>query len=92
VSWEFTGAKPGEYEVLAEVSGIKDAKMMVEFGDQKLSAPLASTVNYNKYKIYNLGKIRIADNGKQTIVVKPDPSDWTAFNLRKVTIQPAAGQ
>ena len=92
VSWDFTGAKPGEYEVLAEVSGIKDAQMIVEFGDQKLTAPLASTVNYNKYKIYNLGKIRIADDGKQTIVVKPDPSNWTAFNLRKVTIQPVAGQ
>jgi len=92
VSWDFTGAKPGEYEVLAEVSGIKDAQMIVEFGDQKLTAPVANTKNYANYKIQSLGKIRIADDGKQTIVVKPDPSNWTAFNLRKVTIQPVAGQ
>ncbi|MFM8984276.1 MAG: alpha-L-fucosidase, partial [Spartobacteria bacterium] len=89
VAWEFTGAKPGEYEVLAEVSGLKDAKVFVEIGDQKLAAPLANTKNYNNYKIQNLGKIRIDAAGDQVIVVKPDPADWTAFNLRKVTLQPA---
>jgi alpha-L-fucosidase len=93
VSWEFTGAKPGEYEVLADISGIKDAKAIVEFGDQKLSAPLASTVNYRKYKTQSLGKIRIAADGNQVIVIKPDPTHWTAFNLRKVTLKPiAAGE
>jgi alpha-L-fucosidase len=92
VSWEFTGAKPGEYEVLAEVSGIKDAKVVVEFGGQKIAAPLANTKNYANYQIQNLGKIRIANDGKQAIVVKPDPADWSAFNLRKVTIRPVAGQ
>ncbi|NBS53266.1 MAG: hypothetical protein EBS96_11785 [Spartobacteria bacterium] len=88
VSWEFTGAKPGEYEVLAEVSGIKDAKAIVTIGDQKLTAPLASTVNYSKYNSQSLGKIHIATDGNQVIVVKPDPADWTAFNLRQVTLKP----
>jgi alpha-L-fucosidase len=92
VSWDFTGAKPGEYEVLAEVSGIKDAQMIVEFGDQKLTAPVANTKNYINYKIQSLGKIRIADDGKQVIVIKPDPTNWTAFNLRKVTLKPVSGQ
>ena len=92
LSWEFTGSKPGEYEVLAEVSGIKDAKVVVEFGGQKIAAPLANTKNYANYKVQNLGKIRIADDGNQTIVVKPDPSDWSAFNVLKVTIRPVAGQ
>ncbi len=88
VSWDFTGAKPGEYEVLAEVSGIKDAQMIVEFGDQKLTAPVANTKNYINYKIQSLGKIRIAADGNQVIVIKPDPADWTAFNLRQVTLKP----
>ena len=90
VTWEFTGAKPGEYEVLAEVSGIKDAKIIVEIGDQKLVAPLANTKNYAYYKIQPLGKIRIADDGKQVLVIKPEPTNWTAFNLRKVTLKPTA--
>jgi len=92
VSWEFAGAKPGEYEVLGEISGIKDAKAIVEFGDQKLNPRLSSTVNYNKYNIQSLGKIRIAGEGDQVIVIKPDPANWTAFNLRKVTLKPTAGQ
>ena len=37
----------------------------------------------------NLGKIRISQEGNQILAVKPDPTDWTAFNLRKVTLQPA---
>ena len=90
--WEFAGAKPGEYEVLAEVSGIKDAKAIVELGDQKLNPSLANTINYNKYTIQSLGKIRIADEGNQVIVIKPDPTDWTAFNLRKVTLKPAVAK
>jgi alpha-L-fucosidase len=92
LSWEFTGAKPGEYEVLAEISGIKDAKAIVEIGDQKLNPSISSTVNYNKYNTQSLGKIRIAGEGDQVIVIKPDPANWTAFNLRKVTLKPTAGQ
>jgi hypothetical protein len=76
--------------VLAEVSGIKDAKIIVEIGDQKLVAPLANTKNYAYYKIQPLGKIRIADDGKQVLVIKPEPTNWTAFNLRKVTLKPTA--
>ena len=89
MTWEFTGAKPGEYEVLAEVSGLKDAKVFVEIGDQKLAAPLANTKNHANYNIPNLGKIRIDGAGDQKLAIKPDPTDWTAFNLRKVTLQPA---
>jgi alpha-L-fucosidase len=92
VSWEFAGAKPGEYEVLAEVSGIKDAKAIVEFGDQKLNPSLSSTVNYIKYNTQSLGKIRIAGEGDQSLVIRPDPTDWTAFNLRKVTLRPLSAQ
>jgi hypothetical protein len=65
---------------------------VVEFGGQKLAAPLANTKNYANYQIQNLGKIRVADDGNQTFVIKPDPSNWTPFNLRKVTIQSVAGQ
>ena len=57
---KFTGTKPGEYEVLAEVSGHKYVKVFVEISDQKLA-------------------------------VKPTPSDWAAFKLRKVTLKPIAG-
>ena len=92
VSWEFAGAKPGEYEVLAEVSGIKDAKAIVEFGDQKLNPSLSSTVNYIKYNTQSLGKIRIAGEGDQSLVIRPDPANWTAFNLRKLTLKPVSVQ
>jgi alpha-L-fucosidase len=32
VSWSFSGLKPGDYEVLAEVSGLDNAKAFVELG------------------------------------------------------------
>ena len=51
---------------------------------------MLNTKNYINYKTQSLGKIRITDGGKQVLVIKPDPNGWTAFNLRKVTLKPAA--
>ena len=39
VGWAFSGLKAGEYEVLAEVSGLDDAKATIELGD---AAPVVS--------------------------------------------------
>lgn len=111
VSWAFTGLKAGEYEVLAEISGLENSKATIETGaaapvvnvdvsgiqtkkatnenrSEKISVNLIPTGDYNKYEIQNLGKIRIAGAGEQTLAIRPDQGAWKAFNLRKVTLRP----
>jgi hypothetical protein len=113
VSWSFSGLKPGNYEVLAEISGLETAKAIVELGPaapalnvdvsgikkeksgeqnklETLAANLAATGDYKKFELQNLGQIRIAGNGEWNLTIRPDPSAWKAFNLRKVVLRPVA--
>ena len=92
LSWDFTGAKPGDYEVLAEISGIENAKASLELSGKKLPVNLAATGNYSIYQIQNLGKIRISGRGEQTLAIRPDQNAWKAFNLRKITLRPIGGE
>jgi hypothetical protein len=93
VSWEFTEAKPGEYEVLAEVSGLENSKATIEIqaagakDGEKLAASLTATGHYKKFETQNLGKLHIDSNGELTLTIRPDANDWKPFNLRKVTLR-----
>jgi hypothetical protein len=112
VSWSFSGLKPGDYEVLAEISGPDSAKAVVELGAaapllnvdvsgikkdktaeenevEKLPASLKATGSYHKFETQNLGTLEIEEQGEKTLTIRPDPTDWKPFNLRKVTLRPA---
>ena len=93
VSWDFTEAKPGEYEVLAEVSGLENSKATIEIqaagakDGEKLPASLTATGHYKKFETQNLGKLHIDSNGELTLTIRPDANDWKPFNFRKVTLR-----
>ena len=93
VSWEFTEAKPGEYEVLAEVSGLENSKATIEIqaagakDGGKLAASLTATGHYKNFETQNLGKLHIDSNGELTLTIRPDATDWKPFNFRKVTLR-----
>jgi alpha-L-fucosidase len=113
VSWSFSGLQPGDYEVLAEISGPDNAKAVVELGAaapilnvdvsgikkdktaeenkvEKLPASLKATGSYHKFETQNLGTLEIEEQGEKTLTIRPDPTDWKPFNLRKVTLKPVA--
>jgi hypothetical protein len=111
VSWSFSGLKPGHYEVLAEVSGLETAKVIVELGAaapilnvdvsgikksqeaedvEQLPISFTATGDYHKFETQSLGKIEIEEAGEMTLTIRPDPSAWKAFNLRKVVLRPVA--
>ena len=93
VSWEFTEAKPGEYEVLAEVSGLENSKATLEIqaagakDGEQLAASLTATGHYKKFETQNLGKLHIDSHGELTLTIRPDATDWKPFNFRKVTLR-----
>jgi len=92
VSWSFTDSKPGEYEVLAEISGLENAKASFELSGEKLPVNLVATGNYMRYQSQNLGKIRITRAGEQTLTIRADPNAWKAFNFRKITLRPGVAK
>ena len=93
MSWDFTEAKPGEYEVLAEVSGLENSKATIEIqaagakDGEKLPASLTATGHYKIFETKNLGKVHIDSNGEHTLTIRPDAANWKPFNFRKVTLR-----
>ena len=93
VSWDFTEAKPGEYEVLAEVSGLENSKATIEIqaadakDGEKLPASLTATGHYKIFQTQNLGKLHIDSNRELILTIRPDAANWKPFNFRKVTLR-----
>ena len=89
VSWTFLSETTGNYEISAEVSGLKDAAATIEIGTQKIRTHFTATGNYHTYKSVNLGSISIPTPGEHTLTIHPDAGNWNAVNLKKITLQPA---
>ena len=88
VEWQFNLAKPGRYELLAEVSGKGAAQFTVEVGGQKLSAKITSTGAYDKYELASLGQVELSRPGQTTLAIRPAAKGWRPMNVRSVILQP----
>jgi alpha-L-fucosidase len=87
--WQLDLAKPGKYEVLAEVSGKGAAQCTIEVGGQKLSAKITSTGAYDKYEVVSLGQVELSQPGHTTLSLRPGPKGWKPVNVRSIVLQPA---
>ncbi len=87
--WQLDLAKPGKYEVLAEVSGKGAAQLTIEVGGQKLSAKITSTGAYDKYEVVRLGQVELSQPGPTTLTLRPAAKGWRPMNVRSITLQPA---
>ena len=73
-----------------DVSGIKKDKPTEQNEVEKLPASLKATGDYHKFETQNLGTLEIEEQGEKNLTIRPDPTDWKPFNLRKVTLKPTA--
>jgi alpha-L-fucosidase len=87
--WQLDLAKPGKYEVLAEVSGKGAAQLTIEVGGQKLSAKITSTGAYDKYEVVSLGQVELSQPGQTTLSLRPAAKGWKPVNVRSIVLQPA---
>ena len=92
VSWEFTGAKAGKYEVVADIAGPDDSKALLEIGKEKFPTTFTKTGNYGSYQPQVLGKIKIAGEGVMRLTIRPEKEGWKAVNIRQVTLRPVPCQ
>ncbi len=90
VSWRFKLTKPGRFDVMASVATpAESSKFELTVGDQKLTAQVASTGNYQTFKTVTLGAIELKQQGVTEISIKPIRNQWQAINLRSITLKPA---
>lgn len=88
VSWEFTGAKTGTYEVVADIAGPDDSKATLEIGKDKLLVAFTKTGNYATYQPQILGRITLEGEGSRQFSIRPDKKEWKAVNVRQITLRP----
>ncbi len=91
-SWEFD-APAGIYDVWLEYAHqYGSARVRVELGDQRFTAPVPATGNYSTYRKERFGTIVIDEPGKAKLVVRPDTlGNGVLMNLRKVELRAASG-
>ncbi len=84
--WQFEIAKPGRFEVTAEVAGPEKASLEVSVGKSATKGAAAATGDYGKFKLARLGVVEIPTAGKTTLTVRPVKAGWHAVNLKAVRL------
>jgi alpha-L-fucosidase len=92
VSWDFQVDKPGEYDVTLELACPKDTEgstVDVAIGDQSIRTRIQSTPDWSSFSTFQIGKIKIAQAGKHTLIVKPIyMPGYAVMNLKAVHLGP----
>ena len=92
LSWPFKLEKGGRFEVLATVAtSARSSKFELAVGEQKLTAQVETTGDYETFKTVKLGEVRL-EKGSYELTVKPVRDQWQAINLRSVVLKPANSQ
>lgn len=90
LSWQFRIARPGTFDVVAEIATTaSSSKFEIAVGSEKLAAQAPNTGDYRKFETVTLGQVRIADAGDCELTIKPVRGQWSPINLRSIVLKPA---
>ncbi|MCX5643199.1 MAG: DUF5010 C-terminal domain-containing protein [Phycisphaerae bacterium] len=89
LSWQFKLEKGGRFEIMATVAtSAQSSKFELAVGEQKLTAQVETTGDYETFKTVKLGEVRF-EKGSYELTVKPLRDQWQAINLRSIVLKPA---
>jgi len=88
VSWRFRVDRPGAFEVTAEVASTATSRFEVKVAGQAVTAEVAATGGYDRFKVVRLGRVEIGSAGPVTLEIVPKQDGWSAINVRWVRLQP----
>ena len=89
VKWTFKVAKPGTFDVVAEVANPADtSRFQIQLGRQKISATVGTTGGWFTYKRETIGRVTIDAAGQYELSMRPDPQGWKPLNLCEVFLNP----
>lgn len=90
VEWSFRLTRPGKFAISAETAAEGSGSFEVISGDQEIRATAPATGDYGRFTTTELGHVEIAEAGKSTLAVKAVKEGWKPFNLKSITLSPAA--
>lgn len=86
VSWDFTAAKPGRYDIKADISGAGGGKLKVELDKAATTVDVPSGAGR---RTLGLGSIQVPAAGEFTLQLRPENEGWKGFDLHRVVLTPA---
>jgi alpha-L-fucosidase len=86
--WQFKVAKPGTFDVIADIAGLEAASLELSGGERRLRATVDATGSYQSFKTVKLGSIEIPNAGTATLALHPVKEDWHPVNVRSLRLAP----
>jgi alpha-L-fucosidase len=90
VEWKFKVTQPGKFTMSAETAAEGSGSFEVISEDRTIKATAPATGDYGRFTTVELGQIDIAEAGKTGLAVKAIKEGWKPFNLKSITLKPAA--
>jgi hypothetical protein len=88
--WNLDLARPGRFQVRAEIAAVAAGRFQVTLGDQKLEAAAPNTGDYQRFEKIDLGTLEVPAAGPVTLAVRPIPAGWQPMNLKSLDLVPIA--
>jgi alpha-L-fucosidase len=88
--WRFKLAKPGSYEVTAEIAAPAPAAVEVSLGAKTLHAEAPQTASYREFKKVALGRANYSEGGVFTLGIHAVKEGWNPVNLRDIKLTPVS--
>jgi alpha-L-fucosidase len=87
--WSFNVAKPGKFDVSAEVAALEKASFEVGAGDQKVRGNANATGDWTKFRLVKLGTLELPSAGKATVTLHAVKDGWQPLNIKAVRLKPS---
>ena len=87
--WEFSVAKPGKFEISAQIAAPERSTVSISVGTEKLRGQISVTGDYGNFVTMKLGTLQISSAGKTTLALHAISEDWRPVNVKSIRLTPA---
>jgi alpha-L-fucosidase len=87
--WQFKVARPGKFDVTADMAAEGSAPIELSTGESKLRATVSATGSYETYRTIQLGAIEIPNAGAATLALRAVKENWHPVNVRSLCLTPS---
>jgi alpha-L-fucosidase len=88
LDWQCAIAKPGKFEITAEISAPASSPFELNVGGRKVRCHGPATGDYFTFKPVKLGEVEVSSPGRISVAVRPIKDGWQPMNLKSIRLTP----
>lgn len=86
--WEFSVAKPGKFEISAQVAAPERSTVIISVGTERLRGRISATGDFGNFETMKLGTLQISSAGRTTLSLHATSQDWRPTNVKSIRLTP----